>query len=157
MGSKINKKIKNYLGRNFNRARTPDKQSLSSRSSQMSKIRSKNTKFEEEFINLLRKEVSVKFTTHERTLKGNPDIVFSKKKICIFLDSDFWHGWQYPRWKHLLKDNFWREKIYMNRKRDVRNSQYLKRHGWKVVRLWEHQIRNFPVQSIKKIQTSIKD
>jgi DNA mismatch endonuclease, patch repair protein len=107
----------------------------------MSKIRSKNTKFEVDFIRQLRKKTKIKFRTHVRKVKGNPDIVFEKQRICIFLDSDFWHGWQYPRWKHLLKNAFWRNKIDRNRKRDKYITRYLRGRGWTVVRVWEHEIR----------------
>lgn len=137
----MKKKIKNYAGRNFKKERTNDKISKKKRSSLMSKIRSKNTKFEEEFINLLRKSTRKKFKTHVTDIKGKPDIVFNKAKICVFLDSDFWHGWQYPRWKHLLKNDFWRDKIERNRDRDKKTTLFLKRQGWKVFRIWEHQIK----------------
>jgi len=151
MGNKIKKRIKNYAGRNYKKERESDKQSTLSRSSQMSKIRSKNTKFEKDFIDLLKIKLPNKFNTHVRKLKGNPDIVFEKEKVCVFLDSDFWHGWQYPRWARLMKNNFWREKITKNRERDKRNTRILKREGWKVIRLWEHQIKNNPEMCFYKI------
>ncbi|MBU1044811.1 MAG: very short patch repair endonuclease [Candidatus Omnitrophica bacterium] len=137
----MRKKIKNYSGRNFKKDRSNDKISKKKRSSLMTKIRSKNTKFEEEFINLLRKFTRKKFKTHVTDIKGKPDIVFNKAKICVFLDSDFWHGWQYPRWKHLLKNDFWRDKIERNRDRDKKTTLFLRRQGWKVFRIWEHQIK----------------
>src|SRR3989344_4647755 len=134
-------KIKNYLGRNFNKERVPDKQSTQSRSSQMSRIRSKNTKFEEEFISKLSTLYDGRFITHVGAIKGKPDIVFEKEKVCVFLDSDFWHGWQYPRWKHLLKNDFWKKKIENNRARDRKNTAYLRNDDWKVVRVWGHEIK----------------
>lgn len=156
MGNKIKTRIKNYAGRNFKKERVPDKQTSQSRSSQMSKIRSKNTKFEEQFISRLSLLFPDMFITHVKDLKGTPDIVFEKEKICIFLDSDFWHGWQYPRWKHLMKNDFWREKINNNRKRDIRTSRILRKSGWIVLRFWEHQILNKPNEVIKKIDSSLK-
>lgn len=107
----------------------------------MSKIKSSNTVFEQKFISELKKRTRVKFELNASDVRGRPDIVFKKKKICIFLDSDFWHGWQYPRWKNTLKDDFWRNKIERNRKRDRNVNQYLKRNGWKVMRFWEHDIK----------------
>lgn len=133
-------KINNYLGRNFKAKRKPDTLSRAKRSSLMSKIRSKNTKFEVNFIKQLRKGTKLKFKTHIRKIRGNPDIMFEKQKICIFLDSDFWHGWQYPRWKHLLKNDFWRDKIENNRKRDKKTTSFLRKKDWKVIRIWEHNI-----------------
>ena len=135
------KKIKNYLGRNLNRERSVDRLSGKARSKLMSRIRSKNTVFERDFIKALKKETSVRFSINVTAIKGKPDIVFRKRKVCVFLDSDFWHGWQYPRWKHLLKDDFWRNKIEQNRSRDRRNTARLRREGWKVLRIWEHRIK----------------
>jgi len=106
----------------------------------MSKIRSKDTKFEKEFVVALRKSIHKKFQTNVTSIKGKPDIVFPKEKVCVFLDSGFWHGWYYPRWKHLLKNDFWRKKIENNRKRDKKITAYLRRNGWIVLRFWEHSI-----------------
>ena len=142
------------MGRNFKKSRVAEKLSPDKRSALMSKIRSKNTKFEEEFISLASLKISNIFMTHVKTLAGTPDLVFEYEKVCVFLDSDFWHGWQYPRWKHLLKDDFWREKISKNRRRDIRNTRLLKRTGWKVIRLWEHQIKFSPEKAIDRILTS---
>lgn len=122
----------------------------------MSKISSKNTKFERDFIDKLRSLTKKKFLVNVPEIKGKPDIVFQKEKICVFLDSDFWHGWQFPRWEHLLKNDFWRKKIETNRKRDAKNTNFLKRNGWSVVRLWEHQIRTKPTHSLDKIQQALE-
>ncbi len=96
------KKTKNYLNRDFNRQRKDDLLPMEKRSELMSKIRSRDTKFEREFIEALKKATRKKFQTNIVSIKGKPDIVFYKDKICVFLDSDFWHGWYYPCWKHLL-------------------------------------------------------
>jgi DNA mismatch endonuclease, patch repair protein len=143
------------MGRNFKKVRVAEALPPAQRSALMSKIRSKNTKFEDDFISLLRLEIPNTFVTHVRALKGTPDIVFENEKVCVFLDSDFWHGWQYPRWKHLLKDDFWRDKIVKNRRRDIKNTRFLKRTGWKVIRIWEHQIKLNPEKAIDRILTSL--
>lgn len=117
----------------------------------MSKIKSKNTKFEKEFIAVLKKFTNRKFKTNVSSIKGKPDIVFIKEKICIFLDSDFWHGWQYTRRKHLLKNSFWRKKIEATRKRDKKITIYLRNSGWRVIRIWEHEIKKNPEKAVNKI------
>lgn len=147
------KKTKNYLNRNFKKERSNDLLPINKRSELMSKIRSRETKFEREFIVSLRKATRKKFQTNVVSIKGKPDIVFQKDKVCVFLDSDFWHGWYYPRWKHLLKNDFWREKIENNRRRDRKTSAYLRKNGWNVLRFWEHQIkegREVALREIKK-------
>lgn len=135
-------KSQNYLKRNLKKKRVKDRLSKKNRSSLMSKIRSKETKLEITFIKVLQSSTLASFEVNAKDIKGKPDIVFRKHKICLFIDSDFWHGWNYPRWKHLLKNDFWRSKIDTNRKRDRNVTRYLRRHGWKVLRLWEHRLKN---------------
>lgn len=149
--AKAKARIRNYSGRNFQKTRVNDKLSQKARSLLMSRIVSKKTKFARDFIVLLKKSTKAKFQTHISNIKGKPDIVFAGEKICVFLDSDFWHGWQYPRWQYLLKNDFWRQKIIKNRKRDVNVSNYLKKKGWKVIRVWEHKIKNDSDSVILKI------
>ena len=151
------RKTKNYLNRNFKKERSNDLLSTKKRSELMSKIRSRDTKFEREFISALMKATRKKFQTNVVSIKGKPDIVFSKDKICVFLDSDFWHGWYYPQWKHLLKNDFWREKIENNRKRDKKTTLYLRKNGWKVIRIWEHEIKKDLNKSISKILKNKKN
>lgn len=146
------KKTKNYLNRNFRKKRSSDLLTIKKRSELMSKIRSRDTKFERDFILALKRVTRKKFQTNVTSIKGKPDIVFLKEKVCVFLDSDFWHGWHYPRWRHLLKNNFWRKKIENNRNRDRRTTLYLRRHGWKVVRVWEHDIKKNQAKIIAKIK-----
>jgi DNA mismatch endonuclease (patch repair protein) len=77
-------------------------------------------------------------------LPGKPDFVFTKARVVVFVDGDFWHGWRYPQWKHKLSSDYWRAKIERNRARDRRNFQRLRRMGWTVLRLWGHDVeKNF--------------
>lgn len=136
------KRIKNFQGRNFKKIRENDKLSPQLRSLLMSRIHSQGTKLELFLTTLLKKSIKNKFIVNVKELKGKPDLVFQKERLCVFVDSDFWHGWQYPRWMHLLKNDSWREKINNNRKRDIKTSLFLKGEGWKVLRIWEHQLKN---------------
>lgn len=147
----VRKKIKNYMGRNFSRNRTKDSLSKDDRSELMSKIKSKRTKFEEDFISFMKDNIHEDFIFNDGSIRGKPDIVLKGKKLCVFLDSDFWHGWQYPRWKQLLKNDFWREKIERNRKRDRIITTYLRRKGWMVLRIWEHSIKENSIKQVDRI------
>ncbi len=122
----------------------------------MSRIKSRGTKFEMDFIALLKTRTKKKFRLNVGELKGKPDIVFDKYMVCVFLDSDFWHGWQYPRWKHLLKSDFWRNKIEANRARDRKVTAWLRRAGWTVLRVWEHNIKKDPDKEITRILRCLK-
>ena len=149
------KKTKNYLNRNFKKERSDDLLPAKKRSELMSKIRSRDTKFERDFIFSLRKATRKRFRTNVASIKGKPDIVFQKDKVCVFLDSNFWHGWYYPRWKHLLKNNFWREKIQNNRKRDRKTTAYLRENGWIVLRFWEHDIKQNSTKIVSHIMQKL--
>lgn len=128
-----------------------DKFSKKKRSEIMSKIRSSKTKFEKRFTNELKKRTNKKFKINVKEIKGKPDIVFEKQKLCVFLDSDFWHGWQYPRWKGILKNEFWKNKIENNKKRDGKTTVILRKNGWKVLRIWGHQIDRQFDEMIKRV------
>lgn len=81
----------------------------------------------------------IQFELHAKDLPGRPDFVFRQLKIALFVDGDFWHGWRFPAWRDKLSEK-WEEKIAGNRRRDSRNFARLRRMGWKVVRVWEHQV-----------------
>ena len=80
-----------------------------------------------------------RYRRNYKALPGKPDFVFTKARVVVFVDGDFWHGWRYPLWKHKLSD-FWRAKIERNRARDRRNFAKLRREGWAVLRLWGHEV-----------------
>lgn len=80
-----------------------------------------------------------RFRKNVRGLHGCPDIVFSKCRVAVFVDGDFWHGYRFDAWKAKLPA-YWQDKIERNRRRDRRNSARLRRDGWTVVRVWEHLV-----------------
>ncbi|MFA4954463.1 MAG: very short patch repair endonuclease [Patescibacteria group bacterium] len=116
-----------------------DRITTEQRSALMSKIKGKNTGLELSIFRELRRR-NVYFKRHYSKVPGSPDLALPTKKIAIFIDGDFWHGFRYPAWRHNLSTDFWREKIERNRRRDKRNFRKLKRMGWRVLRVWEHQI-----------------
>lgn len=120
------------------------------RSQIMSAVKAKNTMLEKKFFKLLRKE-GLRFQTHYSKVIGKPDIAFPSKKLLIFIDSNFWHGWQYPKWKRKLTSDFWKNKIEQNRKRDKEVTRKLRKNGWTVLRFWEHQIKKDPEKLLNKI------
>ena len=70
-----------------------------------------------------------------------PDFVFRSRRLAVFVDGCFWHGC--PRHGTKPKGNaaFWRAKFRRNRERDRRDTRHLRRAGWQVLRLWEHELR----------------
>jgi DNA mismatch endonuclease Vsr len=152
----MKKRTRNKLSRNFSKERDSDKLTIRERSRRMSLIRSRSTKFDQDFIATLKKQIRKTFTTNDKSVLGKPDIAFKKHKVCVFLDSNFWHGWQYPRWKHLLKNDFWREKIERNRKRDKKVTRKLYAEGWTVLRFWEHQLKKDQTVCVQRIVDRLK-
>ncbi len=131
-----------------------DIMSSEKRSALMSRIKGKNTTPERIIIGRLEQQ-NLTFEKHARNLSGSPDIVFNRERLAVFIDGDFWHGWRFPLWKHKLSLN-WQEKIQKNRERDQVNFKRLRRGGWKVLRIWEHQVERNPEKCIKKIMGCIK-
>ena len=106
----------------------------------MSKIRSKDTAIEKIIFKELRKR-KIYFQKHYKKASGNPDIALPKKKKAVFLDGGFWHGYKHAILKQRLPKKYWLKKIEDNIRRDKKNRAKLKREGWKVLRIWEHEIK----------------
>lgn len=118
----------------------------------MSRIRSTNTKIDLKMKSLL-KENKIRFEMYPKMF-GNPDFVIRKKKIVIYCDGDFWHGYKYDEKKKPSK-KFWRDKIETNMRRDLRITRKLRRDGWAVLRFWEHDIEKRPNKCISRIKMKI--
>lgn len=116
------------------------------RSEIMSKIRSKNTKLEASFCKLLSAKIYSKGFRYRRNYKklpGCPDIVFPKYKLAIFIDGDFWHGYDFKNNRKRLPKEYWVTKIARNIIRDKQNNRILKKMGWQVIRIWGHELKDF--------------
>jgi len=116
----------------------------------MSRIRAKNTGPEVKFRKFLWAEGIRGYRIHYK-LPGKPDIVFTKKKIAVFIDGCFWHKCPICFQEPETRNEFWMKKIQSNIDRDKRVNEQLKKEGWKVIRIWEHEIRKEPEKVIKKI------
>lgn len=108
------------------------------RSAVMARIKGRNTGPEQAIAAALAAH-GLAWEGHARDLPGRPDFVFREARVVVFVDGDFWHGWRFPRWRDKLSEK-WESKIDSTRRRDARNHGLLRRMGWKVVRLWEHQV-----------------
>lgn len=96
------------------------------------------------------------FDTHVRDLPGCPDIVIRGAKVAVFVDGDFWHGRNFPKWRLKLSEK-WEAKIAANIARDCRNRRALRAEGWKVVRIWEHQIKTDVARCVRRIVRACAD
>jgi DNA mismatch endonuclease (patch repair protein) len=127
------------------------------RSKNMAQIRSKGNKTTEaEFVRQLRSHKIIGWRRHLKGAYGSPDFLFKKSKLAVFVDGCFWHGCK----KHCImpKSNtvYWIPKIARNIARDKTVNSYYRANGWKIIRIWEHEIKKTPLKSIKKIEKALK-
>jgi DNA mismatch endonuclease (patch repair protein) len=116
----------------------------------MSRIRAKNTGPEIKLRKLLYAQGIRGYRIHYN-LQGKPDIVFTKKKIAIFIDGCFWHKCPICFQEPETSKEFWMKKIQSNIDRDKKVNEQLKEDGWTVMRFWEHEVRKNPDEIVKKI------
>ena len=96
---------------------------------------------------LLRRELwrrGLRYRKNVAGLTGKPDIVFMGKKIAVFCDGDFWHGYDWENRKQDIKSRkeFWIPKIERNMQRDIEVNEALERDGWLVLRFWGNEIKS---------------
>lgn len=116
----------------------------------MSQIRGKNTAPEIKLRKMLFAAGIRGYRIHYN-LPGKPDVVFIKKKIAIFVDGCFWHKCPVDFQEPATRKEFWIKKIQSNIDRDKKVNEQLKRDGWTVIRIWEHEIKKEPEKTVKKI------
>ncbi len=128
------------------------------RSYNMSRIKGKDTKPEE----IVRKYLFSKgfrYRKNVAALSGKPDIVLPKYHTCIFVNGCFWHKHEGCRYFVWPKNNaeFWKEKITKNVERDERNEAILRQSGWKVIIVWECQLKPaLREETLKKLTDDLR-
>lgn len=95
---------------------------------------------------MLRKELwsrGLRYRKNSNKVFGHPDIVFCGKKVAVFCDSEFWHGYNWETKKEEIKSHqdFWVPKIERNIQRDLEVNAKLQSEGWTVIRFWGKDIK----------------
>lgn len=129
----------------------------------MSAVKSKNTRPEL----LLRHALwarGLRYRVNVKSLKGKPDIVFTRAKIVVFCDGDFWHGHNWViRGLTSFEDElarysqFWKDKILKNIQRDKEITAILETEGWTVIRIWESEIKAHVDTCADLVETAYKE
>ena len=85
------------------------------------------------------------------TLPGRPDVAFARAKVAVFVDGCYWHGC--PAHCRMPSSNrpYWERKIQRNMERDKAHVRALRKAGWRVIRLWEHQVRKNPLLAARRV------
>jgi len=71
-----------------------------------------------------------------------PDFVFARQRVAVFVDGCFWHGCRWHGTRPQGNAAFWAKKLAGNKARDRRVNRVLRRRGWRVLRIWEHSLRD---------------
>ena len=128
-----------------------------SRSELMSRVSSTgNQTTEERLVHLLRKMGLAGWRRHQ-PLPGQPDFVWPKMKVAVFVDGCFWHGHSCRNLTPKKNASAWRYKIQKTRSRDRRNNRLLRQLGWKVIRIWECRLTKSPNQCLLRIQRKLNE
>ena len=98
-----------------------------------------------------------RYSLNSKRLPGKPDIVLTKYKTVIFVDGDFWHGRNWEERKKKLKVNteYWIPKIERNMQRDRERTVELEQLGWRVIRIWEYEIKKDVCTCVEFIESQI--
>lgn len=111
---------------------------------------------------LLRKELwsrGIRYRKNVKTVFGHPDIAFIGKKVAVFCDSEFWHGYDWETSKEKIKTRreFWIPKIERNIVRDKEVTEKLESDGWIVIRFWGNDIKKNPKECADIIQHCLEE
>ena len=133
-----------------------DKHTPEQRRKNMQAVKNKDSQIEL----LLRKELwsrGIRYRKNSTKIFGKPDIVFIGKKIAIFCDSEFWHGYNWEERKNDFKSHqeFWIPKIERNIERDKEVNMKLESEGWIVLRFWGNEIKKNTAQCADIIEKAV--
>lgn len=120
----------------------------------MSGIGGKNTKPALLVFSYLLKQ-GIYFQKHYSKVLGCPDVAVPSKKLAVFIDGDFWHAKGYPKCLKRLRP-FWKNKLTSNYLRDKRSRRILARSGWKIVRVWESDLKLDPEKYLAQCKAHLK-
>lgn len=133
-----------------------DKHTPEQRRKNMQAVKNKDSQIEM----LLRRELwsrGLRYRKNVNHIYGKPDIVFIGKKVAVFCDSEFWHGYNWEDRKKDFKSHqdFWIPKIERNMKRDAEVTAKLESEGWTVLRFWGDEIKKNTAQCADIIEKAV--
>ena len=133
-----------------------DKHTPEQRRKNMQAVKNKDSQIEL----LLRQELwsrGLRYRKNVNRIYGKPDIVFIGKKLAVFCDSEFWHGYNWEERKKDFKSHqeFWIPKIERNMERDAEVTAKLESEGWTVIRFWGNEIKKNTAQCADIIEKAV--
>ena len=127
------------------------------RSDIMSKVRSKGNKSTELRLIKLLKENGITRWRRNYPVDGHPDLVFMKQRIAIFIDGCFWHGHDCRNTRPSDNAEYWQKKRERNMKRDIKVTGLFEKRGWRVLRIWECELKKpNETTTIERVRNMLK-
>ena len=125
------------------------------RSQVMSNIRDRGNKATELALIGLFRQYRIKGWRRNLPILGKPDFAFRRERLLVFVDGCFWHGC--PRHSRMprLRSAYWKAKLVRNLRRDRFVSHYLRKRHWRVLRIWEHDIKANPLRCVGRVKRSL--
>ena len=134
----------------------PDVFTKEKRSEVMSRIRGRGNRDTELALAKLLRAHKVTGWRRHTSVTGKPDFAFRKERVAIFVDGCFWHAC--PKHSNMPVSNrvFWRSKLLANTARDRLVNRMLRKNGWRVVRIWEHDLAKRGDFCVHRIQSALR-
>jgi len=123
----------------------------------MAAIRGKDTKPELALRLALRQAGATGYRVHRRDLPGRPDIAFIRWKVAVFVDGVFWHGHPEHWNPREASSDYWRQKISRNIERDRDADTALAELGWRVIRVWDTDVRDRPGECVQQVIRALRE
>jgi DNA mismatch endonuclease (patch repair protein) len=134
-----------------------DHLSKAGRSRNMAAIRARDTRPELALRSALRAVGATGYRLHSKMLPGRPDVAFTRWKVAVFVDGVFWHGHPAHWNPEKASSDYWRQKIARNIERDREANARLIDMGWRVVRVWDSDVRDDLDGCVQQVVNALRD
>jgi DNA mismatch endonuclease (patch repair protein) len=124
------------------------------RSQVMAAIRSRGNKDTELKLAAILRAAGIAGWRRQQAVTGHPDFIFRRERLAVFVDGCFWHGCKWHCRMPKSRTEFWNPKIATNKKRDRNVNILLRNRGWRVLRIWEHSLRD-PARAATMVHTAL--
>ncbi|MEH7885128.1 very short patch repair endonuclease [Bacillus sp. JJ1609] len=102
-------------------------------------------------------KLGYRFRKNVKSLFGKPDIAIQKYKVVIFIDSCFWHACPLHGNRPKSNQEYWDQKLAKNQQRDIAVNEFYISNGWHIKRVWEHEIKNGLIETVKEVAKFIDE
>lgn len=133
-----------------------DNLSKENRRKAMSSVKSKETKLETKVTKYLWTK-GLRYRKNVKDLYGTPDIAIKSRKVVVFIDSCYWHGCPEHCRLPVSNNEYWQAKIERNAARDCKVTAYYRDKGWRVIRIWEHDLKDSFEDVMNKLLAELKN